>query len=236
MAKPLRGRSSVALSHSAKTIRMRPTTKTRKKAPKAAEQRRAYDSPLRRQQAAETRDSILDAGVEIAHGLPAWDWRGMTFKAVAERAGISERTVHRYYATERALRDAILQRLVQESGVPLQTVDLRNFGGIVTRLYRYLSSFAATPQLANPEARFLALDQQRRDALLAAVAAASQGWSRQEQEMAAAVLDMFWNPVSFERLGTAWELDTDQAAQALAWVAGLVEKAIRDGHRPRVKQ
>ena len=48
--------------------------------------RRRYDSPVRRQQAAETRARILAAGSALVHGYPTWDWRELTFRAVAEKA------------------------------------------------------------------------------------------------------------------------------------------------------
>lgn len=215
---------------------MRPLSKTRGKKPsKPPAPRRQYDSPLRRQQTAETRERILAAGAAIAHKLPAWDWREMTFKAVGRRAGISERTVHRYFATERALRDAILQRLVQESGMPLDELDLGDFAGLAAHLYRYLSSFAAGPQPAL-DPGLAALDEQRRRMLLAAVARSSRGWSESEQEMAAAMLDLFWTPTFFERLGSAWQLDQKRATRALTWVIGLVEKAIAAGQRPGPSQ
>lgn len=211
---------------------MTPPSKVRKKtSAKTAAPKRQYDSPLRRQQAAETRERILVAGAEIAHRLPAWDWREMTFRAVGERAGISERTVHRYFATERALRDAILGRLVQESGMPLEHLELGDFAGLTAHLYRYLSSFAPSSQ-EGVDPGLAALDVQRRRMLLAAVARSSKGWSEQEQEMAAAMLDLFWTPTYFERLSTAWQLDADRATKAIGWVIGLVEKAIQEGKRP----
>ncbi|PPE74398.1 TetR/AcrR family transcriptional regulator [Solimonas fluminis] len=212
---------------------MRPPAKVqkKKKAAEPAAPKRQYDSPLRRQQTAETRERILAAGAEIAHHLPAWDWREMTFKAVGQRAGISERTVHRYFATERALRDAILQRLVQESGMPLEHLELRDFAGLTAHLYRYLSSFPPSSQ-EGVDPGLAALDVQRRRMLLSAVARSSKGWSEAEQEMAAAMLDLFWTPTYFERLGTAWQLDAGRATRAITWVIGLVEQAIKDGKRP----
>ncbi len=35
--------------------------------------RRRYDSPVRRQQVAETRARIVAAGVELLHGTPSWN-------------------------------------------------------------------------------------------------------------------------------------------------------------------
>src|SRR5204862_2508851 len=64
----------------------------------AVTERRKYDSPVRRRQAAETRERIIAAGVDILHGFPVWNWRALTVGAVAERAGVNERTVYRHFA------------------------------------------------------------------------------------------------------------------------------------------
>ena len=208
-----------------KTPRAKPKTGAGKLA------RRQYDSRLRQQQAARTRERIVTAGSEIAHGLSSWDWREMTFKAVGERAGVSERTVHRHFSSERQLRDAILQRLVQESGVTLDGLELGDFAGVAATAYRYLASFATQPISAD-EPSFAALDQHRRRALLGAVSRAAGGWSESEQEIAAAMLDMLWNPLAHERLTSAWKLDSESAVSAIQWIVGLVETAVRTGHRP----
>jgi AcrR family transcriptional regulator len=208
--------------------------KASKKVGKPAIQRRQYDSPLRRQQTAETRDRIVAAGAEIAHRLPAWEWSEMTFKAVGARAGVSERTVHRYFATERILRDAVVQRLVQESGISLEALKLGDFAGVAVNVYRYLSTFKVALQTTT-DPTFAALDLERRQALLDAVARSAPGWSASEQEIAAAMLDMLWNPFFFERLTTSWQLDVDRASQAISWIIGLVETAIQKGQRPKGK-
>lgn len=208
-------------------------TKKKRPSPRARSPRakRQYDSPLRRQQAADTRDRILAAGAKIAHGLAAWDWRDLTFKAVGEKAGVSERTVHRHFSSERRLREAVLQRLVEESGVDLSRLELGDFADLAAHVYEYLLSFkAAPPNAIDPT--FQALDQHRRAVLLGAVARSTQGWTPGDQEVAAATLDMLWNPSSYERLSTAWNFEADRATRAIRWVVGLVEAAIRTGQRP----
>ncbi|AXQ30676.1 TetR/AcrR family transcriptional regulator [Solimonas sp. K1W22B-7] len=204
---------------------------TVKKAGKAASPRRQYDSPLRRQQAAETRERIIAAGAEIAHRLPAWDWSQMTFKAVGELAGVSERTVHRYIATERQLRDAVLQRLFQESGISLDGLTLGDFAGIATRAYRYISSFTVSHYPVT-DPTFAAMDQHRRAALIGAVVQSTPGWSQEQREIVASMLDMFWHPALNERLTTSWQFDADRASQAMTWMIGLINKAIQQGHKP----
>jgi AcrR family transcriptional regulator len=199
------------------------------------QQRRSYDSPLRQERAAQTRERIIAAGAKIAHRLPTWDWREVTFKAVGARARVSERTVHRYFSSERKLRDAILQRLVEESGVTLDGMELSDFAKVVARVYEYLASFAVAP--ANVEdPTFAALDQRRRKALLAAVVQATRGWSESDQEMAAAMLDMLWNVNAYERMMTTWRLDKQRAIQANDWMIGLIERAIQQGMRPSAGQ
>ncbi|MDB5972203.1 MAG: TetR/AcrR family transcriptional regulator [Hydrocarboniphaga sp.] len=196
-----------------------------------AAERRRYDSPLRQQQTTETRDRILAAGADLVRGFPSWDWQGLTFRAVGERAGVSERTVHRHFSTERKLRDALVQRLTEESGVTLEGLKLDDFVAVVTRMFSYLSSFAVAPAtVADPS--FAAVDQHRRDSLLGAVVGATPGWSVTERQMAAAVLDMVSNVPPYERLIAAWHMQPEQAIRCVTWVIGLVEEAIRQGRRP----
>ena len=89
-------------------------------------ERRRYDSPARRLKAAETRERIVDAGADLVHGFAGWDWQELTFRAVAERAGVGERTVYRHFPTERHLRDAVMTRLEQDAGITYEDVDLAN--------------------------------------------------------------------------------------------------------------
>jgi AcrR family transcriptional regulator len=193
--------------------------------------RRGYNSPVRRRQSAETRERIIAAGAGLVHGFPAWDWKNLTAGAVGKQAGISERTVHRYFSTERLLRDAVLQRLVEESGVSLEALELQDFASVTTRMFGYLSSFAVAPATVD-DPTFASMDRQRRDALLGAVARATPGWPDRERETVAALLDIFWNLPPYERLITSWGFDTGRATRAIAWLIGLIEATVRNGPRP----
>ncbi len=200
---------------------------------KPATPRRQYHSPKRQQQSAETRERIVAAGSDLVHNLPGWDWKNLTARAISERAGVSERTVHRYFPTERKLRDAILQRLTQESGIDLDNLKLADFGDVTAGLLGFLSSFAATRSAANVEdPSLLSVDQMRCEALLRAVADASPNWPRHDQEAAAALLDLLWSPPPYERLITAWNFDHARAVGAITWLIGLIEEAISQGRRP----
>src|SRR5581483_2680711 len=86
--------------------------------------RRPYDGSLRRERAAETRDRIVTAGSELLRLAPVRDWRGLTVRAVAERAGVNERTVYRHFGNERGLRDAVMKRQEEEAGIDLEGMHL----------------------------------------------------------------------------------------------------------------
>ena len=194
-------------------------------------ERRKYDSPVRRQQAAETRERILAAGSELVHGFARWDWRDLTVRAVAQRAGVNERTVYRHFSSERDLHEAVIRRLQEEVGDPIPDLTLDNFADVVARLFEYLSSFAATPRKTT-DPTFVAVDDRRRRALVTAVEPSTGGWSEADREMAAALLDALWAVPTYERLVAVWGLDTERATEAVTGLIGLLVGAIREGRRP----
>lgn len=198
-------------------------------------QRRRYDSPVRRQQTAETQERIISAGAELVHQLPAWDWTNITARAVGERAGISERTVHRYFPTERKLRDAVIQRMVQEAGVSLGELKLDDFADITKIMFSYLMSFAAQP-LTRPtlDPSLASMDQIRCDALRNAVTQATPELSKDDQENVAAMLDIFWNLPPYERLIQIWGFDAERAVGLMTWLINLVKDAVKQGNKPEI--
>lgn len=192
--------------------------------------KRRYNSPLRQQQTADTRERIIAAGVELVHGLPSWDWTNLTARAVSERAGVSERTVYRHFSTEQNLREAVMQRLVIESGISLEELRMEDFADITSRMFTYLSSFAATPTQQDPT--FASMDQLRRDALLRAVQRSLPDWSERDQAAVAATLDLFWDPVHYDRLISAWHIEPERASQMIGRLIDLILEAVKDGRRP----
>jgi AcrR family transcriptional regulator len=196
-----------------------------------ARQTRRYDSPVRRQRAAETRDRIVAAGAELLHESPVWNWRELTVRAVAERAGVTERTVYRHFATERDLRDAVLARLEDEAGVDLDGLRLEDVSAVTTRTFEYVSSFPLEPRTPS-DATTEAASERLRSALLGAVAPSTEGWPEDDRALAAATLDVLWSLASYERLVAGWGLAPRDAITAVTWAIGLVADAIHQGHRP----
>lgn len=202
-----------------------PNTNTN--AEKSTSKRRKYHSPVRQQQSEETRESIIAAGSELVHEFTTWDWTNLTAKAVGEQAGVSERTVRRYFPSERKLRDVVLERLVKESGLNLDQLELDNFADAVAILFRYLRSFAVQKPAAHDPA-FEALDKERVKMLRAAITRATPGWSVEHRESVCAMLDILWQPELYDRLTKTWGFDTDHAIAVIARLIRIIEQAIRE--------
>jgi AcrR family transcriptional regulator len=193
--------------------------------------KRPYDNTLRRKRANDTRDRIIAAGAELVRKSSIRDWRGVTIRAVAERAGVNERTVYRHFANERVLRDAVMQRLERAVGVDLEQLGLDDIADAAARIFRHVDAYPSEERL--PLDPTLAdANRRQHEALLAAVEERAAGWSSADRTLAAALLDVLWGVSSYERLAHDWDLGSEEAIRGLTWVIGLVSGAIRDGTRP----
>jgi AcrR family transcriptional regulator len=187
------------------------------------ESRRRYDNRARLQKAAQTRERIVAAGNDLVHGFETWNWRDLTFKAVAEHAGVGERTVYRHFPTERHLHDAVMQRLESEAGICYEDVNLANLAETTARVFGSLQRFSVRESIP---ASLVSSDQRRRDALLRAVSEAAPAGSETHQRMIAGLLDLLWSPASYERLVGLWGLDGADATGAIEWLMAKVVAAI----------
>ena len=179
---------------------------------------RPYDSPVRRERAAETRARIVAAGSELAHGIGTWDWAALTYRAVAEQAGVGERTVYRHVPTERQLHDAVMHQLHEEAGVDYEAVTAANLTEVAGRVLASLAQFATGSSLpVAPGPTFAAVDQRRRDAVRRVVEELGI-----DDDTVPAVLDLLWNLPAFEHLVRGWGLEPDRATAVLTHLIELV--------------
>ncbi len=200
----------------------------------ATDSKRRYDNSRRRELAARTRERIVAAGAALVHETSIRDWRAVTIRAVAERAGVNERTVYRHFANERALRDSVMHLLEQEAGVDLDGLSLDTFADAATRIVQYVTAHRRDDPDERPalDATLAEANRRQHDALLAAVKQQAERWPSSDRTLAAAILDVLWAVGTYERLVGDWQLDDDEAVRGLRWVIGLVADAVRDGARP----
>jgi AcrR family transcriptional regulator len=165
------------------------------------------------------------------HGFPIWNWQALTVPAVAERAGVAERTVYRYFPSERDLRDAVMARLEVEAGVDLAGLRLDRVQDVAARVFEYVSTFPISPRTP-PDPTVAAANARQRQALLTAVQQATTRWPEADRTIAAALLDVLWSPVSFERIVTDWRINPKDAIAGVTWVISLIQRALDEGPRP----
>jgi len=193
--------------------------------------RRDYDNTRRREQAAETRGRIVDAGCALHREGPLRDWRGITVRAVAERAGVNERTIYRHFQNERGLRDAVMHHIEAEAGIDLERLDLDDLADLTRRLLAHVATFPR-PDRPPLDPTLSEASRRQHDALVKAVAERTAGWSRPDQTNAAAVLDVLWSAAAYERLVGDWGFDSDRAIVSLVWAVEALSRTIPAGSMP----
>lgn len=144
---------------------------------------------------------------------------------------MNERTVYRHFANEHELREAVLARLTEGAGVDLDGMALGDIRSVTARIFDYVSTFPLEPRTPR-DPTLAAAGQRLQEALRATVAPHTQDWPEADRTAAAAMLDVLWSVATYERLVAGWQLDPQEAIRGVSWVIGLVEEAIRDGHRP----
>jgi AcrR family transcriptional regulator len=196
--------------------------------PRAA---RPYDSPLRRAQAASTRDRIIDAACELLRDSSIRNWRSLTIRAVAEKASVNERTVYRYFSNERGLRDAVMEHMEEAAGIELSGLGLEDIAEVARRIFTQVSSFHFEPK-PPLEPTLTAASLRQREALHDALAPWTADWPAEDAAAVAGLFDVLWSVGSYERLVADWQLDPERAVRVLTWAIGLVADSVRQGRPP----
>ncbi len=191
---------------------------------------RAYNSPSRRAQSVETRERIVGAAKKLLRRSSVRDWQSLTIRAVAQEAGVNERTVYRHFTDERGLRDAVMRDLERDAGIDLANLQLEDVGDVAGRIFDHVSSYTFEKRPMDPTMTEALLRQ--REALHDALEPWTTEWPAPTAAAVAALFDVMWSVGSFERLTVGWQLPHQQARDALTWLIGLVEEAVRAGRRP----
>ncbi len=176
----------------------------------------------------------MTAGCELLDESSIRDWRALTMRAVAERAGVNERTVYRHMGNERGLRDAVMSRLEQRAGIDLDELELGGIGDVARRIFATVASYPLERK-APLDPTLTAASRREQAALLRAMAPHAEGWTDSDRAIAAAMFNVLWRVAVYEHLVVDWELDEDEATAGITWVIGLIEDAVREGRPPTAR-
>lgn len=186
---------------------------------------RPYASPLRAEQAAATRDRIVDAAV--VH-LQAGDTAGFSMQDVADEAGVSVRTVYRAFPTKEDLlvgvMETIKERFERTAGSPPTTSDelIASIRGAVRAvyevepLYRALFATAAGREMhrATAGARSASVEQAFTDGL--------DQLDERERRLVLSLLYLVTSSKSVLWLKDYMGLDVDEAVDAVTMAVELL--------------
>jgi len=192
---------------------------------------RSYSSPLRAEQAAATRERIVDAAVEL---LQATDPGAFGMPEVADRAGVSVSTVYRAFPTKDDLiagvLEAIRERFESTAGSPpTSREELQESVPHAVRavyelepLYRALFATAAGREAHRASAgeRWASIDRAFADGL--------GGLDRRQQRLVTSMLYLVTSSTSVLWLKDYAGLDVDEAADAVAWALAALTNAARE--------
>lgn len=191
---------------------------------------RTYNSTLRQEQAEGTREKILEAMRDIVREAGALE--AATNRAVAKRAGVTEMTVYRHFPSRDQLMQGLWAKMNREGGVTVGLPD--GADDILGKLKPLFRSFDARPEhiiatLRTPQGVQMraSLDEERRQAFLAATQDLAGGLAEADQAKAAAVLQLLYSAYAWISLREQWGITGDAAADAVGWAAEVLMADLR---------
>lgn len=197
---------------------------------------RPYESPTRKAHAEATRRSILQALVDVlVEEGPAT----ISIPRVAERAGVSVRTVYHYFPTKEVLFEGLTEAMpdLAESpgGVRPEAVGSpAELAATAPAAYRYLEANARLFRAISVSEMGSQVAAARRAERLAradaALAPLADHLDEGELARLRGVVGLLISFVAYDNLTDVWELSRDDAADAAAWaIETLCNRARRSG-------
>lgn len=192
---------------------------------------RPYSNQLRTEQAAMTRDRIVDTAVEL---LSRGDAAEIGMQDVADHAGVSVRTVYRNFATREDLFDGVVRAI----GERMKALAGPPPGGLDDAIESTPDAVRAVFEL-EPLYRALLATQAGRESHQRA-SSDRRGWiyavdlgglGETETKLFGALVHLLSTSHSVLFLKDYWGLDTDELGRALQWALAMLTDAIRDPER-----
>ena len=171
---------------------------------------RPYESPLREEQTAATRERILDAAWDLLRTTRPVD---LGYTDVASAAGVSRRTVYRHFPSADDLFAGLAQRIAEATdGEDPSEMDRARAARMVKRQWEAMTRDPAVFRIlfAAPVRSGLELER-----LIPRLFADELGALPEPSRAAAAgLIELLCSPYAWDMLHQTWSVDTDRALRA----------------------
>jgi AcrR family transcriptional regulator len=188
---------------------------------------------LRERQATVVRDAILDA---LARRLATTDPGDIALPDIASDAGISLRTLYRYFATREALFDAVGEHVVARLGLPGEINDADDIarvflesaerGATSPDLVRAMLSSSLGRRARSPHRR------RRVEQITAALAEVTVGLPADEARRRAGAITYLSSLPAWITVAEECGLSPEDARPGLAWAIDTLVAALRRDQQP----
>ena len=189
-----------------------------------------YRSPLREEQAARTRERIEKAAAALINSTN--NPEAITFRAVAERAGVTEMTVYRHFPTRDDLLRGLWRQLNARMGAGIgmpSTIEelLAQHAALFSGFDQVAPQIEASITTAPGREMRAALNERRRRAFRAIVDEAAPDLKPEARTRAAAVLQLLHSAHAWMSLREQWGMDGREAGAATRWAIDILLQQLR---------
>ena len=196
----------------------------------------AYESPLRTSQKEATRQRILDAA---GHLMEDRGLEEFSFAALAEEAGVQERTVYRHFPTKRVLIESLCdwyRKRIQYGDFAQTEAEL------LAKPTQIFPAFEQNERLsralwASPQGRAFRLSdvEERKAGIKAAIADAVHGLPPRQARWIAAAIHALLSSATWQSMKDYWNLSGEEAGKASSMAMELLLNAVRANVAPASK-
>jgi len=197
---------------------------------------RRYSSPLRERQARQTRELILDAVTNLLDQHAADE---ATTKAIAQAAGVSERTVYRHFPDRHALLEGLSERIIRLAEPTILDADPASVDDLANLAVALMRGLDEQPTLARAEAllnadprRFTAATRSHSDQFHTIIAAALPDLDERDRLRVTAAIRCLLSSQAWLRMREEYGIPGSESGPVVAWVIGAVFNEIERGNPP----
>jgi AcrR family transcriptional regulator len=191
-----------------------------------------YESPLRAEQKEATRQRILEAAGRLMQNGSLEEF---SFAAIAEEAGVKERTVYRHFPSRSALVEALCAWYARRVRYDIPRTEAE----LIAVPQQVFPGFAANEQLtralwSSPQGRAFRLSdvEKRKRGIKVATAGSLRHLPPRQAKWLAAVLHVLITSATWQTLKDYWGLSAEEAGKASSLAIELLLRAARETERP----